>query len=492
MLTIAQPRFVRGSCCSVVGRCALCALYRMRYTKYCRMRPVQHTAKRDECLVPHGRLFAPTTYLAVLACLVLLVVVFERWNATGEAYVSGHTGQGPAPSLIENPSYLVASTSVSTGALGANASSSVTIGAPGSPAVSPPGAGIVAPPGAVLSGSGSEEFGMAMGETLSHLSPQELSETFDDLAVLGIQWVRADLDWRTVQPNGPDAYVWDAFDRIVAEANRRGMRVLPILTYTPAWARPDTCAYNSKCAPEQPDAFIQFARAAVARYAPRGVHTWEVWNEPNMALFWAPGADARTYTTLLCETYHAVHTEDRSARVVSGGLAPVSTGGGNIAAREYLEQMYEYGAAGCMDAVGYHPYTFPLGPDDYKRTNAWSQIAETEWNMRSIMETNGDGAKELWLTEYGAPTGGPGSTADGPRHVFWDVPDHVTEAYQATLLTDAVRAHRSLPRSGPLFWYSYRDLGISADTRENFFGLVRYNGSRKPAYDALLRIQEQR
>ena len=34
----------------------------------------------------------------------------------------------------------------------------------------------------------------------------------------------------------------------------RGLVALPILTYTPAWARPATCANDDKCAPADPNA----------------------------------------------------------------------------------------------------------------------------------------------------------------------------------------------------------------------------------------------
>lgn len=36
---------------------------------------------------------------------------------------------------------------------------------------------------------------------------------------------------------------------------------------------------------------------------------------------------------------------------------------------------------------------------------------------------------------------------------------------------------------GPFFWYSLKDSGINKDTPENFFGLLRNDWSKKPAYD---------
>ena len=61
--------------------------------------------------------------------------------------------------------------------------------------------------------------------------------------------------------------------------------------------------------------------------------------------------------------------------------------------------------------------------------------------------------------------------------------NHVTEALQNLILTNAVTSYRSFGSwAGPMFWYSYKDLGTSPSTAENFFGLIRADGSTKPAY----------
>lgn len=334
----------------------------------------------------------------------------------------------------------------------------------------------------------SARIGVAVGETLSVVSSEELARTLDDLASLGVGWVRADLAWSSVRPDENAPYRWDAFDRLVDAAYTRDIHVLPILTYTPAWARMDTCAWTSKCPPKDPRAFAVFVRDAIERYAPRGVVAWEVWNEPNISLFWASGADPERYAALLREAYTAVHDVSPDAVVVSGGLAPASTGDGNMAPRDFLEQLYTYGARTSFDAVGFHPYSYPLSPTHHKRSNAWSQMAETAWSIRSIMHDHGDGAKQVWLTEYGAPTGGSGAVAASDGYAFWDVPDHVTETYQAELMREAITVHATYPWAGPLFWYSYRDLGTTQEDKEHFFGLLRYDGTPKPAYEELARL----
>jgi len=327
-------------------------------------------------------------------------------------------------------------------------------------------------------------FGMAFGETLSVASEYELERTLDDIKSLGVGWVRVDMAWNSIQPVSKDTFVWGSFDRIVSEAQERGIAVLPIITYTPTWARDESCS-TSKCPPADSEVFAEFARTAVLRYSPQGVHVWEIWNEPNIQKFWESGADYARYADLLKHTYRAIHEVDGNAIVLSGGLAPTDTKRGNITAREFLEGMYEHGAGGYFDAVAFHPYSFPLGPEDLDRTNAWSQMADMEWNLRASMREHGDAHKKIWITEYGAPTGGPGSIASNSTHIPWSIPDHVTEAYQKELLVQAMQAQRAQAWMGPLFWYSYQDLGTNETTTENFFGIIRYDGSQKPAYYVL-------
>src|SRR5207237_10565544 len=110
----------------------------------------------------------------------------------------------------------------------------------------------------------------------------------------------------------------------------------------------------------------------------------------------------------------------------------------------FLEKMYANGAAGSMDAVAWHPYNYPYGLA-YAGWSAWSQMSATTPSARSIMTANGDGAKQIWATELGEPTG---STASS-----------VTESAQAQYVTSAFTKLKSWSWAGPAFFYSARHAG---------------------------------
>jgi polysaccharide biosynthesis protein PslG len=326
--------------------------------------------------------------------------------------------------------------------------------------------------------------GIATGDTLPFLTANQLNSELNTMVSLGITWIRLDMAWNDVQPNNSETFKWGNLDRVVAAANARHLKILPTLGYTPMWGRPSGCTSSEKCPPANPALFAAFASAAVQRYAPEGITTWEIWNEPNGG-FWEPVPDPLAYTTLLKLTYTAIKKIQPSSIVITGGLAPAANTATTIAPITFLQDIYSDGGEPYFDAVGFHPYTYPVLPSTYQPSSAWSQMDETDLSLRSVMGANGDSGKLIWLTEYGAPTGGPGGVATDPTDTG---DDHVTDALQARLIRDAVTSARNLPWAGPLFIYSYEDLGDNSDTVENFFGLLWTDGTPKPAFTLLQQL----
>jgi hypothetical protein len=338
-------------------------------------------------------------------------------------------------------------------------------------------------PGATATPSPGLRLGIAYGDTLVWDSSQQLAATLDDAVQLGVRWVRTDLDWMDIQPDSASVYTWSRFDTLVDAASQRGLTVLPAIAYTPAWARPAGCG-TEMCAPADPQKFATFARTAAARYASRGIHIWEVWNEENLAAYWRPAASAAAYTTLLKATAGALRDADPSAQVILGGLAAGHTESGNISQTDFLEAVAAAGGTQVVNAVGYHPYSYPfLASSQTAWGTPWERMNRYSQSLRTVLAAHGQSTMPIWITEYGAPTGGPG-TAAGQQSTASDI-THVTPAWQAQLAQDAVRTAATDPYVQALMWYSYKDLGSSTSTSENFFGLRAADGTAKPAYYAL-------
>lgn len=343
----------------------------------------------------------------------------------------------------------------------------------------------VSPPVQAKQTSQERGFGMSVANILPGLSEQELNRRLDDMVSLGVTWIRLDFNWSVLQPKADKEPDWSTIDKVVIAAKARNLNLLPILVYTPTWARQSDCAGSYRCPPRNADEYATFAQKAVTRYAPLGIKHWEMWNEPNMQGSWLHDAEPYEYTVILKRAYVAIKEADPNAQVITAGLGPIETKNGNMQMLEYLEQMYQSGAQGYFDAVAIHPYSYPVPPTYDQSWNAWQQMNDTAKSVRSIMTEYGDGDKKIWITEYGAPTGGPGTSADDEEDWRSYRPTHVTEEYQKEILLDAISAYEDIDWAGPLFWYSYKDIGTSSDTIENFFGIIRFDGSHKPAYDAL-------
>ncbi|MGJ7917779.1 cellulase family glycosylhydrolase [Massilia sp. LXY-6] len=308
------------------------------------------------------------------------------------------------------------------------------------------------------------------GNELYTLTGQELAATIADYRQLGVKWVRFDFDWSVIEPT-PGHYVFERYDLVVERLARADMHVLGLVAYTPAWANGGKPGKYHP--PRDPAAFARFAARLAGRYAAKGVHAWEVWNEPNLGQFWGNAPDPVAYTALLKLTYTAVKKADPQAFVVSGGLAQPATTATSIESLAFLTAMYRNGAQGHFDALGNHPYTSPRIPGEWMAYN-WRKMTSTSPSVLSIMKQYGDADKKIWITEFGAPTGGksPWGTV-------------ISEEQQATMVERTLAAASSAPWAGPVFWYNYRDFcryQADADS-ECFYGLRRFDGSPKPAFD---------
>jgi hypothetical protein len=200
-----------------------------------------------------------------------------------------------------------------------------------------------------------------------------------------------------------------------------------------------------------------------------GVHAWEIWNEPNLAGNWGPRVDPTSYAALLVKANQVIKAADPGSFVVSGGLSPAAdlSDGSQMSPATFLQDMYNAGAGGSFDAVGMHPYSFPADP---LAPSSWNPFYNLP-NIYQIMTSHGDGAKQIWLTEWGVPTGT--NTAAGA----------VSLQTQAQMISDAFSAVKQWAWAGPLFYYNWQD-GTDPTSIYDSFGLVSATFAAKPALAA--------
>src|SRR5918994_916710 len=172
---------------------------------------------------------------------------------------------------------------------------------------------------------------------------------------------RTNLYWPPVEPVGPGERDWSRYDALIGGAAEHRIQVLATVYGSPGWA---AAASHHPPDPAHRDDFEAFLRAAVGRYGPGGefwkahpglpelpIRTWQLWNEPNVPIFWLPNPRAAQYQSLLVAAERAIHAVDPGAQVLLGGLFPASYGRTGIPGPRYLTDLYDGGAAAHFDAL---------------------------------------------------------------------------------------------------------------------------------------------
>jgi GH35 family endo-1,4-beta-xylanase len=305
---------------------------------------------------------------------------------------------------------------------------------------------------------------------VSSLSGTQLTNMMNGIAASGATWVRLGAQWAAAEPSS-GVYSWNAYDPAIQAAVAAGLQVLFCINGgnapLPSWAASPSANLNTFASQ-----YAAFAKAAVQRYSvsPFNIHTYEIWNEPNLGSNWGGTASGTQYATVLKSAYSAIKTADASSFVISGGLSPAGNDGTDVSPQTFLTEMYLAGAGGYFDAVGAHPYCFPADPTD-SSSASWSFFYNLPNWIYQVMVANGDGAKKVWMTEFGDPTGT--DTSDGA----------VSVQTQAQQLTDAFNSLKQWSWAGPLFWYNWQD-GTDPTSIYDNFGLVDASGNPKPALSA--------
>jgi hypothetical protein len=187
--------------------------------------------------------------------------------------------------------------------------------------------------------------------------------------------------WNPSDPNDSH-YRWSKADAQITRIAKAGFRPVVIVSDAPTWAR---LSPGSSVSPPKTADFGAFMHALAARYSgsrgrlPR-VRYWQIWNEPNISLFFAPQFDARTKKFTSPDVYrdmvnaaaasiHSVHSDNVA---IAGSLAPfrditpgvqkLDSDWGPLSFMRSLLCVDAQGRSTCSDKVTFdvwatHPYT---------------------------------------------------------------------------------------------------------------------------------------
>jgi len=265
--------------------------------------------------------------------------------------------------------------------------------------------------------------------------------------------------WRDVEPSSPNQDDWSNADHIVDDAEKDHVKIIFEIAGAPAWAGSAESGEFST----DPQQYADFCAKVAARYRGR-VPVYELGNEPNLTVG-VPHPDPATYAKILEATYPAIKKADPNAFVLTAGLAGTRHRNGNITGIDYLTGLYAAGAKGFFDGIAFHPYTYPQLPteDANGGNRSWNQMLQ----VRALMVKNGDGDKQIWATEFGAPTNGPGG---------------VSESEQAAIMQNGFDLWKTYSWGGVISWFDYQDKNTDTSSHKGFFGIIDTTGRHKPSW----------
>jgi hypothetical protein len=283
----------------------------------------------------------------------------------------------------------------------------------------------------------------------------------DAATELGAGWTRVTFEWARIQPNG--AQEWNAVpitDDVLDSEIARGRQVTGLLITTPAWAT-DTgigpgVPQGLYLPPNDPNnLWANFVREIVTRYAGRIDH-WTIWNEPEISptspdATW--GGSMEDFIQLLRVAYIVADQANPNATIHMAGMTHWHN---DLWFGQFLDALvadpearaYNY----YFDVATLHLYHEP------------EKVFEITTSYYREMRDRGI-YKPIWIAETNAYL----SRVSEDEQAYF--------IFQAFALEIAAGAQR-------IGVYKMADTATDSAADPEPFGLVRMDGSRRPAFEA--------
>ena len=266
-------------------------------------------------------------------------------------------------------------------------------------------------------------------------------------------------------------YDWDRLDTAVTTAEKSGAKeIMYILGSTPDWAakyvRPDKYYYGGGTASEPAKLayWRDWVRAVATRYKGR-ITSYQIWNEANLASFWAPERPKHwvrmaRLTEIAAEEIRAV---DRRAKVVSASSTVIQ--GKRFSTESffyrYLRSLVKRKVK--LDAITVHLYPWTTkGPGGGTPAERLSGLTMA----RQVIDRLGLSHLPIWDTEVNY-----GNRRDNghPAEVFGP---KIGAAYLARTYIDSLRFGVA-----KVFWYSWESHVMGISTTQQVSGNVLAPGT---------------
>jgi polysaccharide biosynthesis protein PslG len=327
------------------------------------------------------------------------------------------------------------------------------------------------------------------------VEPAKRERAVQMIADAGFHWIRQEFPWEDIEIHGkgdfedrrnqPTRSAWEKYDNIVDLAEKYDLELIVRLSNPPAWSRASGDEAGSFGPPDNLSDYGDFVEAVARRYAGR-IHTYQIWNEPNIYPEWGEQpVSPEEYTELLKVGYTRIKAVCPDCVVLSGALAQtIPLGPRDLNDFVFLQRMYDAGAADYFDVLAVQGYGLWSGPTDRRMRPRVLNFSRPLY-LREIMVKNGDAEKPIWITEMNWNA----SPDELPQKPF----GAVTLEQQARYAVQAYeRAQKEWPWVGVVStWFFKRATDTEIDQPMYYFRLAEPDFTPMPVYNALKDLMHQ-
>ncbi|MBN2390707.1 MAG: hypothetical protein JXR84_08290 [Anaerolineae bacterium] len=307
------------------------------------------------------------------------------------------------------------------------------------------------------------------GVVESYVAPQAAS-------ALGAGWTRVTFEWNQIQPNGVNEWIeYPVADAVLDAELAAGREIIGLIVATPGWAADYASGVGVPAGLRLPNGhpdntWATFIRKLMTRHAGRIRH-WIIWNEPDIwdTNFQSWGGSVEDFVQLMRVTYTVAHEVDPNMVIHLPAVTHWwdANYGRELFLRRFLQTLTADAMAGqnnyYFDALTLHIY---FNPDTVYDLSRFYLNLLGEFGIY----------KPLWIAETNA------APSDDPAWPVANPQFNITQEDQATYIIQGLAMALA---AGAQRVAVYKLADQASDTANpEPFGLVRQDGSRRPAFTA--------
>ncbi len=307
---------------------------------------------------------------------------------------------------------------------------------------------------------------------------EQVDAALEAASANGLDWIGLDFDWNAQWPESNTTLDLAGIDHIMQYASNQDMAVLISITNAPSWAM-------SSAGPD-PD-ITGGLIAQFIRLYPNALKAVELFPGANTAAGWGAPPDPAAYTRLVQAANAVMGGTSDGLVLISAGLIPVShtKAGNDIDELEFLQQLYEEGAASEMPVISVRFPNMYGDPLEFPRDGGETVLRRYEL-IRKRMLQNGHKEGLIWVTGFSWPAvdlSHPSRPASEPLSA-----KKTTERSQSNWLGHALQLMKSQLYLGAAFHDCLNPPIDSGQNQSNRSCLIRVGEGNVQIHPALTNI----